>query len=140
MSASGWAAQSSVADSSVVFNAQGRGAKANKDDRIDTETTAERLRTAALKPVFHGAPEMLTLRELVRSYENWAEDAMRVMLRCRRADTQYGRHRRSPQALPAPTRRFRAGALPATTGQQRTPKTGNCLSPQAIFTNLTKSN
>jgi hypothetical protein len=28
------------------------------------------VRTGALKPVFHGAPEMLTLRELVRNYEN----------------------------------------------------------------------
>jgi hypothetical protein len=65
----------------VVFNARGRGAKDNKDDRIDAEAAAERLRTGALKPVFHGAPEMLTLRELVRSYENLVQDATRVMLR-----------------------------------------------------------
>lgn len=65
----------------VVFNARGRGAKDNKDDRIDAEAAAEGLRTGALKPVFHGAPEMLTLRELVRSYENLVQDATRVMLR-----------------------------------------------------------
>jgi len=31
--------------------------------------------------VFHGAPEMLTLKERVRSYNNLVEDSTRVMLR-----------------------------------------------------------
>jgi transposase len=65
----------------VVFNARGRGAKENKDDRIDAEAAAEGLRRGALKPVFHGAPETRTLRELVRNYENLVQDATRVMSR-----------------------------------------------------------
>jgi transposase len=65
----------------VVFNARGRGTKDNKDDRMDADAAAERLRTGALKAVFHGAPEMLTLRELVRNYENVVQDATRVMSR-----------------------------------------------------------
>lgn len=64
-----------------TFNARGRGAKENKDDRIDADAASERLRTGALKPVFHGAAETLTLRELVRNYENLVEDATRVMAR-----------------------------------------------------------
>jgi hypothetical protein len=65
----------------VVFNARGRGAKENKDDRIDADSASERLRTGALKPVFHGAAETLNLRELVRNYENLVQDATRVMAR-----------------------------------------------------------
>ena len=42
---------------------------------------SEKLRLGALKPVFHGAPEMLMLKELVRNYNNLIEDSTRVMLR-----------------------------------------------------------
>ena len=39
------------------------------------------LRLGALRPVFHGAPEILTLKELVRCYIALVEDSTRVMLR-----------------------------------------------------------
>jgi transposase len=65
----------------VVFNARGCGGKENKDDRIDSDKASEWLRLGALKPVFHGVPEILTLKELVRNYNNLVEDATRVMLR-----------------------------------------------------------
>jgi transposase len=65
----------------VVFNARGSGRKENKDDRIDSDKASEWLRLGALKPVFHGVPEILTLKELVRNYNNLVEDSTRVMLR-----------------------------------------------------------
>jgi transposase len=65
----------------VVCNVRGRSAVANKDDRIDADGISEQLRLGALKTVFHGATEMLTLKELVRNYNNLVEDSTRVMLR-----------------------------------------------------------
>ncbi|HYC58360.1 MAG TPA: transposase [Thermoanaerobaculia bacterium] len=54
---------------------------ANKSDRIDGDDLSERLRLGSLKAVYHGAPSVLTLKELVRNYNSLVEDAMRVMLR-----------------------------------------------------------
>ena len=65
----------------VVCNVRGRDAMRNADDRIDADEMSQRLRDGSLKAVFHGAPEMLTLKELVRCYGNLVEDATRVMLR-----------------------------------------------------------
>lgn len=65
----------------VVCNVRGKDRLANKDDRIDADGMSEKLRLGALKPVFHGATEILTLKELVRSYNNLVEDSTRVMLR-----------------------------------------------------------
>jgi transposase len=65
----------------VVCSVRGKGALANKDDRIDADHLSEQLRLGGLKAVFHGAPEMLTLKELVRSYNNLVEDSTRVMQR-----------------------------------------------------------
>jgi hypothetical protein len=65
----------------VVCNVRGKGPLANKDDRIDADAMSEGLRVGALKPVFHGVPEILTLKELARSYNNLVEDSTRVMLR-----------------------------------------------------------
>ncbi|HWW76068.1 MAG TPA: transposase [Pyrinomonadaceae bacterium] len=65
----------------VVCNVRGKGPLANKDDRIDADGMSEKLRVGDLKPVFHGAPEILTLKELVRNYNNLVEDSTRVMLR-----------------------------------------------------------
>jgi len=56
----------------VVCTVRGKGALANKDDRIDADHLSEQLRLGGLKAVFHGAPEMLTLKELVRSYNTWS--------------------------------------------------------------------
>lgn len=52
---------------------RGKGLLTNKDDRIDADGMSEKRRTGAFKPVFHGAPEILTLKELVRNYNNMVE-------------------------------------------------------------------
>ena len=39
------------------------------------------LRVGTLRTVYHGAPSVLTLKELVRNYNSLVEDATRVMLR-----------------------------------------------------------
>jgi len=65
----------------VVCNVRGKSAVANKSDRIDADDLSEKLRLGALKPVYHGAPSVLTLKELVRNYNSIVEDATRVMLR-----------------------------------------------------------
>jgi hypothetical protein len=51
-----------------VCNLQEKEPLANRNDRIDADEMSERLRVGDLKPVFHGAPEILTLKELVRNY------------------------------------------------------------------------
>lgn len=65
----------------MVCNVRGKSEVTNKSDRIDCQDLAEQLRLGSLKPVYHGAKSMLTLKELVRSYDNLVEDATRVMLR-----------------------------------------------------------
>ena len=49
---------------------RGEGWLASEDDRIDADAMSAGLRVGALRPVFHGAPEILTLKELVRNYNN----------------------------------------------------------------------
>ncbi len=78
---SGCTTRSSIRSSVVVCNVRGKGLLENKDDRIDADGVSERRRLGALKWVFHGAPEMLTLKELMRDYNNLVEDSTRVMLR-----------------------------------------------------------
>jgi hypothetical protein len=65
----------------IVCNVRGRSETTNKNDRIDAEGLSELLRLGALKPVFHGAPEVLMLKELVRCYIALVQDSTRVMLR-----------------------------------------------------------
>lgn len=65
----------------VVCNVRGRSELTNKSDSIDADGLSELLRLGALKPVFHGAPEILTLKELARCYTALVEDSTRVMLR-----------------------------------------------------------
>jgi len=65
----------------IVCNVRGRSETTNKSDRIDADGLSELLRLGALKPVFHGVPEILTLKELVRCYIALVEDSTRVMLR-----------------------------------------------------------
>ena len=65
----------------VVCNVRGKSEVANKNDRLDAEQLSEMLRVGSLKTVFHGAPSVLTLKELVRNYNSLVEDATRVMLR-----------------------------------------------------------
>jgi hypothetical protein len=54
----------------VVCNVRGRDALRNANDRIDADEMSKRLHDGSLRPVFHGGPEMLTLKELVRCYGN----------------------------------------------------------------------
>jgi transposase len=65
----------------IVCNVRGRSETTNKSDRIDADGLSDLLRLGALKAVFHGAPEVLTLKELVRNYNSLVEDSTRVMLR-----------------------------------------------------------
>jgi transposase len=65
----------------IVCNIRGRGETGNKSDRLDADRLSELLRLGSLKPVYHGASALLTLKELVRSYVNLVEDGTRVMLR-----------------------------------------------------------
>ena len=65
----------------VVCNVRGRDPLRNANDRIDADEMSKRLREGSLRAVFHGAPELLTLKELVRCYHNLVQDATRVMLR-----------------------------------------------------------
>ena len=53
----------------------------NKSDRIDARKLAELLRTNQLKPVYHGAHGVRTLKELGRSYLTLTKDVTRVMNR-----------------------------------------------------------
>jgi transposase len=65
----------------VVCNVRGKSEMANKSDRLDADELSARLRLGALKSVYHGGTSVLTLKELVRNYNNLVEDTTRVMLR-----------------------------------------------------------
>ncbi len=65
----------------VVCNTRGREGHGNRNDRIDADRLSEQLRLGSLKSVFHGAKSLLTLKELVRNYNNLVEDSTRVMQR-----------------------------------------------------------
>jgi hypothetical protein len=65
----------------VVCNTRGEHGGGNKNDRLDADRLSERLRLGSLKPVFHGEKNLLTLKELVRNYNNLVEDSTRVMQR-----------------------------------------------------------
>ncbi len=69
------------AESVMVCNTRGRTELRNKSDRIDADRLSELLRLGSLKPVYHRSRGMLTLKELVRNYNNLVEDCTRVMLR-----------------------------------------------------------
>jgi transposase len=69
------------AEQVIVCNVRGKSEVANKSDRIDADDLSEKLRLGSLRAVYHGASNVLTLKELVRNYNNLVEDATRVMLR-----------------------------------------------------------
>lgn len=69
------------AEQIVVCNTRGEGERGNKNDRLDADRLSERLRLGSLRSVFHGAQSVLTLKELVRNYNNLIEDSTRVMQR-----------------------------------------------------------
>jgi hypothetical protein len=51
----------------VVCNLRGQSGAANKSDRLDADKLSELLRIGSLKAVYHGASELTTLKELMRS-------------------------------------------------------------------------
>lgn len=53
----------------------------SKDDRVDARKLSELLRVGMLRAVYHGENELLSLRELARSYEVVSKDLQRVMNR-----------------------------------------------------------
>jgi len=53
----------------------------NKNDRIDARKLAELLRLGSLTAVYHGSPNLRTLKELAASYETLVSDGTRVMNR-----------------------------------------------------------
>lgn len=65
----------------IVCNTRGERRSGNKNDRLDASKLSERLRCGDLRPVFHRGSDVLTLKELVRSYNNLVEDTTRVMQR-----------------------------------------------------------
>lgn len=65
----------------VVCNVRGKPELANKSDRLDADELSDRLRAGTLKSVYHGSTSVLTLKELVRNYNNLVQDTTRVMLR-----------------------------------------------------------
>lgn len=70
-----------VVDRVVVCNRRGEKRQGNKDDRVDADELAERLRRGGLRAVYHGNQGRADLKELTRAYRNLVEDGTRVMLR-----------------------------------------------------------
>jgi transposase len=95
----------------------------NKNDRIDAKKLAELLRLGSLTPVYHGSPQLRTLKELAASYETLVSDGTRVMnrlkalyrgrgIRCAGTQVYSPRHRaRWLEQLAEPGARQRAKLL-----------------------------
>lgn len=91
-----------VVDAVVVCDRRGEPHGGNKADRVDADKVSRLLLNGSLRPIYHGAAERVTLRELTRSYRNVVEDATRVMQRLKslfrsRAIRVRGRRVYSPQ-------------------------------------------
>jgi transposase len=65
----------------LVSNVRGRDESTSKSDRIDSDELSEQLRLGSIKSVYHGSANLLTLKHLVRCYNNLVQDSTRVMLR-----------------------------------------------------------
>ena len=65
----------------VVCDRRAEPRAGNKADRVDADKLSRLLLNGSLRPVYHGAAQRLTLRELTRSYRSVVEDATRVMQR-----------------------------------------------------------
>lgn len=78
------------AEKVVVCNVRGKSEVASKSDRIDADELSEMLRAGTLKGVYHGAAQLLTLKHLVRCYNNLVQDSTRVMLRVKALFRAYG--------------------------------------------------
>ena len=72
---------SPVVDRVIVCNRRGESQRGNKADQPDADELADLLRCGRLRPVYHGSPHRLTLKELARTYQTLVEDATRTMSR-----------------------------------------------------------
>lgn len=70
-----------IVDDVLVCDTHGERRRGNKNDVTDADQLSERLRVGGLRRVYHGSPQRLELKELVRAYTNLVEDSTRVMLR-----------------------------------------------------------
>lgn len=70
-----------LVDRVVVCDRRGKSRQGNKGDQVDADELSELLRRGALRAVYHGSADRVTLKELARTYQNVVEDATRVMLR-----------------------------------------------------------
>lgn len=70
-----------VVNDVVVCDRRSEPRGGNKADRVDADKLSRLLLNGSLRPVYHGAAERLTLRELTRSYRSVVDDATRVMQR-----------------------------------------------------------
>jgi transposase len=70
-----------IAETVIVCSMRGRSDVEQKSDQIDADRLSELLRLGALKAVFHGGYDTLTLKELVRNYLTLVDDATRTKLR-----------------------------------------------------------
>jgi len=58
---------------------------------VDADELSELLRRAALKSVYHGSPDRLTLKKLTRTYQNVVENSKRGMRRLKAKATWWRR-------------------------------------------------
>jgi transposase len=70
-----------LVDRVIVCDRRGKSRRGNKGDQVDADELSELLRRGALRSVYHGSPDRLTLKELTRTYQNVVEDSTRVMQR-----------------------------------------------------------
>src|SRR5207245_2076776 len=70
-----------LVDRVIVCDRRGAPRQGNKGDQVDADHLSELLRRGALRAVYHGSADRVTLKELTRTYRNLVEDATRVMLR-----------------------------------------------------------
>src|SRR5207249_3437233 len=112
-----------LGDRVIVCDRRGAPRRGTKGDQVDADQLSEQLRRGALRAVYHGSADRVTLKELTRTYRNLVEDATRVMLRLKalfraRGIPASGKHVYHPRAraqwlaqLQDPGARLRAEAL-----------------------------
>jgi hypothetical protein len=69
-----------LADRVVVCDRRGENQKGNKNDKLDAKRGSELLRLGALRAVYHGSVERVTLRQLAQNYQNLVDSSTRVKL------------------------------------------------------------
>jgi transposase len=65
----------------LVCDRRGERRRGNKCDKLDALEGSELLRRGALRAVYHGGPQGVTLKELAQTYQNLVDDTTRVKQR-----------------------------------------------------------